>query len=165
MREGAHSGSLWAVASTPLFCSHFHKAWRGGWRSYIGVADRAGGGLSVCFPYRGPAAAGSIAWKTGCRGSLSSSSGRRRGSTIHLSSCCEAERQGSGDPTLCGGYPGPPCSRRFHLFLFRLVGYKKSCAHDCDKSAKYHSRSSVVSLVDVMNISDVAAIDGCVIKH
>ena len=107
MREGVHSGSLWAVASTPLFCSHFHKAWRGVWRSYIGVAYRSDGGLSVCFPYRGKMF--SIAWKTGCRGSLSSSSGRRRGSTIHLSSCCEAERHGSADPTPCGGYAGPDC--------------------------------------------------------
>jgi len=53
VREGVHSGSLWAVASTPLFCSHFHKVWCGVWRSYIGVADRAGGGLSEYFPYRG----------------------------------------------------------------------------------------------------------------
>ena len=93
MREGVHSGSLWAVARTPLFCSHFHKAWRGGWRSYIGVADRAGEGVPSGFPYRGKKF--SIAWKTGCRRLLSSSSGRRRGSTIHLSSCCEAERHAS----------------------------------------------------------------------
>ena len=114
MREGVHSGSLWAVARTPLFCSHFHKAWRGVWRSYIGVADRAGEGVPSGCPCRGPAATGSIAWKTGCRGLLSSSSGCRRGSTIHLSSCCEAERHGSGDPTPCGGYPGPGCSASFY---------------------------------------------------
>ena len=29
-----------------------------------------------------------------------------------------SERQGSGDPTPCGGYPGPPCSTYFHSMGF-----------------------------------------------
>ena len=35
--------------------------------------------------------------------------------TLHISFF--VQRQGSGDPTLCGGFPGPPCSTHFHIFI------------------------------------------------
>ena len=36
-----------------------------------------------------------------------------------------AERQGSGDPTLCGGYPAPPC---WHFFLLLLCKFQSKAA-------------------------------------
>ena len=134
MREGVHSGNLWAVARTPLFCSHFHKACRGfhahksGWGSARAEAcPYVFHTVEKSFPYRGKLAKYfSIAWKTGCRGSISSYSGRRRCSAIHFSSCCEAERQRSGDATPCGGYPATPCSALFiNAFAFFFLGGRK----------------------------------------
>ena len=44
-----------------------------------------------------------------------------------VSSIFRVQRQGSGDPTPCGGYPGPPCSGSFFFIqkvnlLFPLFG-------------------------------------------
>ena len=39
------------------------------------------------------------------------------------------QRHGSGDPTPCGGYPGPDCWLLFFIELVRKRLYERHCVH------------------------------------
>ena len=45
------------------------------------------------------------------------------------------QRHGSGDPTLCGGYPGTDCSTRFVSVFSTISSVITPCLKRCDRSS------------------------------